>query len=363
MDPLIGAGLITAGASLVNTVAGTSASANLNGRNRRWQEHMSQLTYQRQRELTQDQASLQKQGLINAGISPAAMNGYSGGTASISSSGAQSPNQPEYTPFDSSGIVNAVLQSPQYKVLKEQANLVKEQVRAQKLANDELEDKQNAYRNVSKVGYFDDGSTRHYTSDPDFTSAFDDYTKAHGKEPDVFNVPSHLSAEAMSAQSALNRISAEVAESNSNNVRYQLLSAVDSAKLADKDVVQALYKMDSKQFELLGKNIDKIDSEINLAKVSQELTKQQTKESKQRVLNMQADKLLTEANLNNLKNSNLGAMIDSLFGASNFKDGLKSLLKILIVLAGGSLGSAVVGKLGTKAPVHNTYRTTNYVIK
>lgn len=363
MDPLIGAGLISAGASLVNTVAGSSASANLNGRNRRWQEHMAQVTYQRQRELTQDQASLQKQGLINAGISPAAMNGYSGGTASISSSGAQSPNQPEFTPIDTSGIVNAVLQSPQYKVLKEEAELKKEQARAQKLANDELEDKQNAYRNVSKVGYFDDGSTRHFTSDPDFVTAFDDYTKAHGKEPEVFNVPPHLSSEAMNAQFALNRISEQVAESNSNNIRYQLLNAVDSAKLGDKDVVHALYKMDAKQFRLLEKNIEKIDSEINLSKASKELTEQETKESKQRVINMKVDKLLTEANLKNIKNSNLGAMIDSLFGADNFKDGFKALLKILVVLAGGSLGSSIVGNLGKKAPIHNSYRTTNFIEK
>ena len=363
MDPLIGAGLITAGTSLVNTIAGTSASANLNGRNRRWQEHMAGLTYQRQRELTQDQASLQKQGLINAGISPAAMNGYTGGTASISSSGAQSPNQPEYTPFDASGIVNAVLQSPQYKVLKEEANLKKEQVRAQKLANDELEDKQNAYLNVSKVGYFDDGKTRHYSTDPDFITAYDDYTKQHGKEPEVFNVPPHLSAEAMNAQFALNRISEQVAESNSNNVRYQLINAVESSKLGDKDVIYALYKLDAKQFELLGKSIDKIDSEIDLASASKELTEQETEESKQRIINMKAEKLLTDANLNNLKNSNLGAMIDSLFGAANFVDGLKALLKILVVLAGGSLGSAVVGKLGSKAPIHNTFKTTNFINK
>lgn len=350
MDPLIGAGLITAGTSLINSFAGTSSSANLNLVNRRWQEKMSKLAYERQRELTQDQAYLQKQGLINAGISPAAMNGYTGGTASISSSGVQSPTQPEYTPFDASGIVNLVLQSPQYKLLKEEANLKKEQVRAQKLANDELEDKQNAYRNISGPGhgYFDDGSTRHFVSDPDFGQAFNDYTKKHGKEPEVFNVPQHISAEAINAQTALSRISSDIAENNANNVRYQLLNAVDSAKLSDKDVVHALYKMDSKQFELLGKNIDKIDSEIDLAKVSKELTEQETKESKQRVLNMEAEKLLTEENYKNIKNSNLGAMIDSLFGADNFKDGFKSLLKILVTLAGGSLGSSIVNKIGSK---------------
>lgn len=348
MNPLIGAGLIDAGSSLVNTIAGTSASANLNGRNRRWQEHMAQVTYDRQRELTQDQASLQKQGLINAGISPAAMNGFTGGIASISSSGAQSPNQPEYTPFDSSGIVNAVLQSPQYKILKEQAKLVEEQARAQKLSNDELEDKQNAYRNVSSVGYFDDGKTRHYVTDSDFETAFDEYTKQQGKEPEVFNVPPHLSEEAMNAQFALNRISAQVAESNSNNVKYQLMNTIDSLKINDPDVVHALYKMDSRQFELLGKNIDKIDADIDLAKVTKEFTEAKTSEAKQHVLNMETDRLLTEENIKNIKNSNLGAMIDSLFGASNFKDGFKALLKILVVLSGGSLGSSIVSKFGSK---------------
>ena len=346
--------IATAAGSVMNSLIGSASNQNLNSANRAWQERMSKENFERQKQLITLSPQLQKSGLVQAGMSPAALGNYQGPSANVSTSTAPSgsSNSP-YVGLDVGSIVNAFLASKQGDLLDSEAKLKKEQERAQKLANDELEDKQNAYRNVSKVGYFDDGTTRHYTSDSDFRTAFDEYTKTHGKEPEVFNVPAHLSAEAMNAQSALNRISAEVAETNSNNIRYQLLNAVDSAKLADKDVVHALYKMDSKQFELLGKTIDKIDAEINLAKVSKELTQQQTKESKQRVLNMQADKLLTEANYQNIKNSNLGSMIDSLFGAANFKDGFKAFLKILVTLAGGSLGSAVVGKMGNKASVHN----------
>lgn len=344
MDPLVAAGLITAGASALNTAVGSVSGANLNKTNRKFQAQQAELTYQRQRELTMDSAALQKQGLINAGISPAAMNGYSGGTASISSPAASPSSAPPYHPLDVQGVVNAVLQGPAYKLQKEELELKKQEVREKKLANDETEDRQNAYRNVSRVGYFDDGSTRHFTNDPDFTEAFDNYSKAHGKEPEVFNVNPHLSAEALNAQSALNRISRDVAETNSSKARYALINAVEQAKLADKGVFHALYSMDSKQFELLSKNIEKIDSEISLNKLSEDLTKAQTSEAKQRVLNLEADKLLTEANYANIKNTNLGAMIDSLFGAANFKDGFKSFLKILVTLANGSLGSSLLGK-------------------
>ena len=293
------------------------------------------------------------------------MNGYTGGTASISSSGVQSPNQPEYTPFDSSGIVNAVLQSPQFKILEEEAKLKHEEVRAKKLANDELEDKQNAYKSTSSSydHFVGSDGAKHFVSDPDFDQAWNDYYNAKGESPEIVVTPKHLSGDAYKARTILSDISTELSSNERSQKLYALQSKLYDLKLADPDVIYALSHMDSKQFTLLGKNIDKIDSEIDLAKASEELNKQQTRESKQRVINMKVDKLLTEANLDNIKNSNLGAMIDELFGAANFKDGFKSLLKILIVLAGGSLGSAVVGKLGNKAPVHNTYKTTNFIKK
>ena len=73
MDPIIGAGLISAGAGIMNSIIGSSSASNLNEANREFQSYMAGLAYQRQRELTQDTYQLHKQGMINAGISPAAI--------------------------------------------------------------------------------------------------------------------------------------------------------------------------------------------------------------------------------------------------------------------------------------------------
>ena len=52
-------GLGVGGASVINGLIGTAANANLNGKNRQWQEKMSQLAYDRQKELTMLSPSLQ----------------------------------------------------------------------------------------------------------------------------------------------------------------------------------------------------------------------------------------------------------------------------------------------------------------
>ena len=121
MDPIIGAGLISSGASLMNSIIGSSSAGNLNAKNRDFQREMASTAYERQRELTQDTYQLQKQGMINAGISPAALQGYSGGTASLSSYPASPSSIPEYTPFDISSVLNAVQAANDTKVADSQA--------------------------------------------------------------------------------------------------------------------------------------------------------------------------------------------------------------------------------------------------
>ena len=107
MDPfIIGTG-ISALASLANTVIGSSTGANLNAKNRKWQENMAALQYQRQRELTQDSPLLQKQGIVNAGMSPSAMGAFSGPAASVSSVPSSPSSLPEYSPLDINSIINA----------------------------------------------------------------------------------------------------------------------------------------------------------------------------------------------------------------------------------------------------------------
>lgn len=116
MDPLIVAGGISAGASLINSLVGSSSAGNLNAKNRQFQREMADTAFQRQRQLTQDQYQLNKQGMIQAGISPAAMQGYNGGSASLSSYQASPTTIPEFTPFDVSSILQAVQTANDSKV-------------------------------------------------------------------------------------------------------------------------------------------------------------------------------------------------------------------------------------------------------
>ena len=107
MDPfIIGTGLSALG-SLANTVIGSTANSNLNGRNRRWQEHMADVQYQRQRDLTRDAFLLQKQGLVDAGMSPSAMGAFAGPASSVSSVPNSPSSLPEYTPLDINSIIQA----------------------------------------------------------------------------------------------------------------------------------------------------------------------------------------------------------------------------------------------------------------
>lgn len=123
IDPATAYGIGAAGASLIGGLVGTAANANLNKKNREWQEKMSQLAYDRQKELTMLSPALQKQGLQNAGISPAAMNGYSGGTASVSTGTPQSPNAPAYVGFDASTLLSLASLQNESKVATADANL------------------------------------------------------------------------------------------------------------------------------------------------------------------------------------------------------------------------------------------------
>ena len=121
MDPSIVAGGISAGASLINSIVGSSSAGNLNAKNRAFQREMADTAYSRQRELTMDTYQLQKQGMINAGISPASFQGYTGGAASLSSYPASPSSIPEYTPFDISNVIQAYTAAKQGEVADSEA--------------------------------------------------------------------------------------------------------------------------------------------------------------------------------------------------------------------------------------------------
>lgn len=112
---LIGAAIGLIG-GLAGSIIGHKSAKKQNEKNRQWQADQNELSYERQRQLTMESPALQKQGLQMAGISPAAMNGYSGGTASVNSANSAPTSQSEYVPFDINSVLNAVAVESQSKL-------------------------------------------------------------------------------------------------------------------------------------------------------------------------------------------------------------------------------------------------------
>lgn len=338
MDPLIiGAG-ITALGSLANTLAGTSSSANLNRVNRRWQEKMSTIAYQRQRELTQDQYSLAKQGMINAGYSPAAMQGYSGGTASISSSGVQSPNATPYTPFDSSGVVNTLLQGEQLKINKETADAnnrkTNADAEAQELDNKAKKEEQEGWSHATAQKYFiDDEGHRVYGDDPNFGSAAQAYYDKHNTLPDLIVEPGVHSEAAAS-------ISSKMAKMSTDQLQSEFASKVLHMKMADKDTMKAIYSMDKAQYDQLLETANKLRSDQKVNKSIIAYNEAKTSESKQAAIESAERVVMLKLQEKLQKNSNIANLIDQL-DFSNFQDGLRSFAKLLIVGAVGNNGGVL----------------------
>ena len=157
MGPILGAALIGGGAALLNSIGGSMANASLNKSNRKWQEAMANLQYQRQRDLTKDTPLLQKQGLVEAGMSPAALSGFSGPAATVASVPSSPSSLPEFQPMDMNTAINAFLASKQGDVLDSEAEKNRaEASKTNKEANryDELTDatlaKMEAETGVSK---------------------------------------------------------------------------------------------------------------------------------------------------------------------------------------------------------------------
>ena len=98
-----------------------------NDRNRAWQEKMSNIAFQRQKDLTMESPMLQKQGLQMAGISPAAMNGYTGGTAQVSTGTPPSPSLPETFNFDPASLLQSLQVENESKVADAEVKLKESQ--------------------------------------------------------------------------------------------------------------------------------------------------------------------------------------------------------------------------------------------
>lgn len=346
MDPfIIGTGISALG-SLANSFIGSSANANLNGKNRRWQEMMANQQYQRQRDLTQDTAMLQKQGLVNAGMSPSAMGAFSGPAASVASVPSSPSSLPEYLPFDFDKALQAMLLPSQIKQAKANADLAKSNADMAALKVNEERDKQNAYQSASSRTFVVDADTgiKHFSDDPDFQSWYDEYIKTH-EAPDLQVLAGHYSAEAVNAAKVFSDLSTAIAHNNSEQITSKFSQTLTELKLKDRNVMQALYQLDAKQFELLGKQIEKIGSDIDVNKTIKDLNNAKSAEARQNILESIArtalfgtqDKLLS-AQEQQIKNTNLGSIFDSILNGKDLGDKLAAVAKLIIVALFGAQG-------------------------
>lgn len=198
-----------------------------------------------QRALIYDSPSLQKAGLQKAGISVASLNG--GFSAPSSSANVTAPSTPAAP--DAAASVSAAMS---LQTQDKQNQLLDEQIERQKLENDEIKDRQNAYRKSATSYWMDDDGHRVYTTDTDANSRADAFSKRHNGEPPELIVPSgHLSQQAYNAE-------ADVAMARNNYYGNLLAGEVSRMKLGDKDVINALAHLDKQSYDNLvqtGKNL------------------------------------------------------------------------------------------------------------
>lgn len=335
MSADVALGIGSAAASLMNSVLGTAANANLNHTNRRWQEKMSQLSYDRQKELTMLSPGLQKQGLQNAGISPAAMNGYSGGTASVSST-AQSPNLPPYVPFDFSTLLSGLMAKKEMDNLDANSRKTNADAEAQELANKKERNYQHTWELSTTQNFVqDDFGNKIFSNDPKFVKYVDDYYIKHGKLPEMQSIAGVLSEDAARVQASISKFSSELHANDMYSVQSDLAKKVAELKLADTDVMKAIYHMDKAQYDLILKQIQKVGSDINVNKSVEQLNTAQTKKAKQDILESIARIGLIGTQKSQIENSSVNNLIDQLDSSKSFSQNMITLGKIVLSLVAG----------------------------
>ena len=231
----------SAAAGLMNSIIGSSSNAKQNEENRKWQAEQNTISYERQKELTELSPALQKRGLIQAGISPAAMNGYSGGSASVSSANNAPSSQSEYVPLDVTSAMSSYLAAKQAASVDATIEKTKAETEAIKLENRATSSTQTAWNKATSDSYFLDAQgNKHRPTDKDFDSWSDDYFKTHGELPELTKTAGVFSADAAAVNSAMANFRAQISQSGMYEAQSNLAKQVANLKLGDRGVMSAL---------------------------------------------------------------------------------------------------------------------------
>lgn len=359
----VGAAMVKGGADLLNTIIGSGSNANLNKKNRKWQAEQNTLQYERQRELTQDSPLLQKIGLQNAGISTAAMNGYTGGTATVSASN-NPTSVPEYQPM-SSDFINAFLAGKsleiegknaekQRELLDKQGQLLDQNIEKQKMDNEVQRNTINAYERASSKSYFvgDDGE-KHFADDPDYDAAVNSYMKNHNNElPEVVSTNPLKSFEAINVPKVISDVRTQIRANEFYKVHYDLMQSVEQMKLDNPRIKSALANMDRAQYLNILANISKISSDIDLNQYRKQFLTAQTAGERARVALTFAQIPQVKQTIQTMRNSNAANIIDQMADSHSVGDFLLNGSKLLL-----TVGSSLIGGFTPKTKVYS--HTTN----
>ena len=256
---------------------------------------------------------LQKRGLIQAGISPAAMNGYSGGTASVSSANNAPSSQSEYVPLDVSSAMNAYLAAKQAASVDATIEKTKAETKAIQLQNRSTESTQNAWaESTGSTYYTDDSGAIHRPSDKDFETWYSDYYKNHGEAPQFVKEGGVYSADAAGVKSAIANFKAQIAQSGMYEAQSNLAKQVANLKLGDRDVMNALYRMDVAQYNQLMAAVAKSNSDIDVNATISKLNEAKTDEARQSIAESIAREALYKTQKGAMENSSVNNLIDQL---------------------------------------------------
>jgi len=329
-------GIGSAAAGLMNTLLGSSSNAKINAENRRWQAEQNTISYERQKELTELSPVLQKRGLVQAGISPAAMNGYSGGTASVSSANNAPSSQSEYVPLDVTSAMSAYLAAKQAASVDATIEKTKAETSAIELQNRATASTQNAWNTATSDSYYlDSAGNKHRPTDKDFDTWANDYVKTHGELPDLVKTAGVFSADAAAVNSAMSNFRAQIAQSGMYEAQSNLAKQVANLKLGDRDVMSALYRMDLAQYNQLMAAVAKANSDINVNSTLAQLNDAKTAEARQSVLESVARTALYNTERGAMENSSVNNLIDQIGGDKSTSQNLITVGKIILSIISG----------------------------
>lgn len=330
----LGAG--TAAVGLINSIVGSSSNARQNEKNRKWQAEQNTLAYERQKELTQLSPVLQKTGLVQAGISPAAMNGYTGGTASVSSANNAPSSQSEYVPLDVTSSMNAYLAAKQAASVDATIEKTKAETKSIELQNRANQSTQNAWNTATSDSYYlDSAGNKHRPSDSNFDSWANDYFKTHGELPELVKTGGVFSADAAAVNSAMSNFRAQIAQSGMYEAQSNLAKQVANLKLGNREVMSALYRMDVAQYNQLMAAVAKSNSDIDVNATLSKLNEAKTDEARQSIAESVAREALYKTQKGQMENSSVNNLIDQLGGDKSTTQNLVTVGKIILSILSG----------------------------